>query len=74
MFSLDQKIKALYREKDILASDSEDRVKLDMKKEEFESCKRKQKKLQVLYSFFCEFSNKFIFIICFFVIQFLTLC
>ncbi|THU46585.1 hypothetical protein C4D60_Mb09t06480 [Musa balbisiana] len=46
MFSLDQKIKALYREKDILASDSEDRVKLDMKKEEFESCKRKQKKLQ----------------------------
>ncbi|URE31784.1 Rad50 zinc hook motif [Musa troglodytarum] len=52
MFSLDQKIKALYREKDILASDSEDRVKLDMKKEEFESCKRKQKKLQVLYSFF----------------------
>ncbi|XP_042426943.1 DNA repair protein RAD50-like [Zingiber officinale] len=45
IFSLDQKIKSLYREKDILASDSEDRVKLDMKKEEFESCKRKLKKL-----------------------------
>ncbi|XP_064938273.1 DNA repair protein RAD50-like isoform X1 [Musa acuminata AAA Group] len=49
MFSLDQKIKALYREKDILASDSEDRVKLDMKKEEFESCKRKQKKIMEEY-------------------------
>ncbi|XP_074570260.1 DNA repair protein RAD50 [Curcuma longa] len=45
IFSLDQKIKSLYREKDILASDSEDRVKLDMKKEELESCKRKLKKL-----------------------------
>ncbi|RRT85870.1 hypothetical protein B296_00001172 [Ensete ventricosum] len=41
MFSLDQKIKALYREKDILASDSEDRVKLDMKKEEMEEYKEK---------------------------------
>ncbi|XP_073006721.1 DNA repair protein RAD50 isoform X1 [Typha latifolia] len=45
IFSMEQKIKALYREKDILASDSEDRVKLDLKKEELESCKRKQKKI-----------------------------
>lgn len=49
IFSLEQKIKALYREKDVMASDSEDRVKLDLKKEEFESCKRKQKKMQVLF-------------------------
>ncbi|XP_020690871.2 DNA repair protein RAD50 [Dendrobium catenatum] len=45
IFSLEQKIRALYREKDVMASDSEDRVKLDLKKEEFESCKRKQKKI-----------------------------
>ncbi|KAG0456079.1 hypothetical protein HPP92_023867 [Vanilla planifolia] len=47
IFSLEQKIKALYREKDVLASDSEDRVKLDLKREELENCKKKQKKMQV---------------------------
>ncbi|OAY65538.1 DNA repair protein RAD50 [Ananas comosus] len=45
IFSIEQKIRALYREKDVLASDSEDRVKLDLKKEELESCKRKLKKM-----------------------------
>ncbi|XP_020111752.1 DNA repair protein RAD50 [Ananas comosus] len=45
IFSIEQKIRALYREKDVLASDSEDRVKLDLKKEELESCKRKLKKI-----------------------------
>ncbi|KAK8943466.1 DNA repair protein RAD50 [Platanthera guangdongensis] len=45
IFSLEQKIRALYREKDVMASDSEDRVKLDLRKEEFENCKRKQKKI-----------------------------
>ncbi|XP_038971803.1 DNA repair protein RAD50 [Phoenix dactylifera] len=49
IFSLEQRIKALYREKDVLASDSEDRVKLDMKKEEIESCKRKEKKIMDEY-------------------------
>nr|CAD1836552.1 unnamed protein product [Ananas comosus var. bracteatus] len=49
IFSIEQKIRALYREKDVLASDSEDRVKLDLKKEELESCKRKLKKMHVLY-------------------------
>ncbi|KAG1331800.1 hypothetical protein COCNU_02G017680 [Cocos nucifera] len=47
IFSLEQRIKALYREKDVLASDSEDRVKLDLKKEEMESCKRKEKKMSL---------------------------
>ncbi|KAJ3675731.1 hypothetical protein LUZ60_004773 [Juncus effusus] len=45
IFSLEQKIKALHREKDVLASDSEDRVKLGMKKDEMESCKKKLKKI-----------------------------
>ncbi|XP_010927015.1 DNA repair protein RAD50 isoform X1 [Elaeis guineensis] len=49
IFSLEQRIKALYREKDVLASDSEDRVKLDLKKEEMESCKRKEKKIMDEY-------------------------
>lgn len=45
IFSLEQKIRALYREKDVMASDSEDRVKLDLKKEELENYKKKQKKM-----------------------------
>ncbi|XP_077250252.1 DNA repair-recombination protein (RAD50) [Tasmannia lanceolata] len=49
IFSLDQKIKALYREKDGLASESEDRVKLELKKEELESHKRKHKKIMDEY-------------------------
>ncbi|XXG78635.1 hypothetical protein AAC387_Pa08g2540 [Persea americana] len=45
IFSLDQKIKALYREKDVMTSDSEDRVKLDLKNEELEGYQRKHKKI-----------------------------
>lgn len=45
IFSLDHKIKSLYREKDVIASDSEDRVKLGLKKEELEGCKRKRAKM-----------------------------
>lgn len=41
---MDQKIKALNREKDVLAGDSEDRVKLALKKAELENHKKKQKK------------------------------
>lgn len=55
IFSLDQKIKALYREKDVMTSDSEDRVKLDLKKEELEGYKRKHKKMQVLLFYFLIF-------------------
>ncbi|KAL5992100.1 hypothetical protein ACLOJK_013014 [Asimina triloba] len=47
IYSLDHKIKSLYKEKDFMARDSEDRVKLDLKKEELESYKRKHKKMQV---------------------------
>ncbi|KAL4192604.1 hypothetical protein AMTRI_Chr06g195080 [Amborella trichopoda] len=45
MFSIDQKIKSLYREKDVMASDAEDRVKLNLKKEELEGHKRKHAKI-----------------------------
>ncbi|OVA03774.1 DNA repair protein Rad50 [Macleaya cordata] len=45
LFCLEQKIKALYREKDVLTSDSEYRVKLDLKKAELESRKKKHKKI-----------------------------
>lgn len=55
IFSLDQKIKALYREKDVMTSDSEDRVKLDLKKEELEGYKRKHKKMQVFLFYFLIF-------------------
>lgn len=49
IYSLDQQIKALHREKDVLASDSEDRVKLELKKEELENHKKKHKKMLVQY-------------------------
>lgn len=45
MFSLEQKIKALTHEKDTMASDTEDRGKLNYKKEELENCRRKMKKI-----------------------------
>ncbi|KAK9140989.1 hypothetical protein Scep_010670 [Stephania cephalantha] len=45
LFHLEQKIKSLYREKDVMASDSEYRVKLDLKKGELESRKKKHKKI-----------------------------
>ncbi|XP_031481763.1 DNA repair protein RAD50 [Nymphaea colorata] len=50
IFSLDHKIKSLYREKDVIASDSEDRVKLGLKKEELEGCKRKRAKIMDEYT------------------------
>lgn len=61
IFSLEQKIRALYREKDVMASDSEDRVKLDLKKEELENYKKKQKKMYDLQTFL-NFNFKTLFI------------
>ncbi|XP_027334431.1 DNA repair protein RAD50 [Abrus precatorius] len=45
IYSVDQKIKAVNREKDIMASDSEDRVKLSLKKAELENQKKKHRKI-----------------------------
>ncbi|XP_074304186.1 DNA repair protein RAD50 [Silene latifolia] len=45
MFKIDQKIKVLSRERDILAGDSEDKVKLSLKKSELENLKKKLKKI-----------------------------
>ncbi|CAN6447622.1 unnamed protein product [Victoria cruziana] len=50
IFSLDHKIKSLYREKDVIASDSEDRVKLGFKKEELDGCKRRRAKIMDEYT------------------------
>ncbi|KAK9138451.1 hypothetical protein Sjap_009045 [Stephania japonica] len=55
LFHLEQKIKSLYREKDVMASDSEYRVKLDLKKGELESRKKKHKKMQANFSLFLPF-------------------
>lgn len=51
IFSLEQKIKALHREKDNLATDSADRVKLGMKKDELDAHKKKLKKMYVYIGF-----------------------
>lgn len=45
VYTIEQKIKSLNREKDILAADSEDRVKLSLKKSELESLRKKFKKI-----------------------------
>lgn len=45
LFNIEQKIKALSRERDIMASDSEDRVMLSLKKSEVENSKKKHKKI-----------------------------
>lgn len=45
MYTLDHKIKSLHREKDNITSDADDRVKLEMKKDELEKCKKKLKKM-----------------------------
>ncbi|KAL6976322.1 DNA repair protein rad50 [Sarracenia purpurea var. burkii] len=45
IYTIEQKIKAANREKDIMAADSEDRVKLSLKKAELESHKKKHKKI-----------------------------
>lgn len=45
IYNLEQKIKTLNREKDIIAADSEDRVKLSLRKGELENLKKKHKKI-----------------------------
>ncbi|KAK4766674.1 hypothetical protein SAY87_008316 [Trapa incisa] len=45
LYSLEQNIKALNRERDIMAGDSEDRVKLALKKAELENHKKKHRKI-----------------------------
>ncbi|KAJ6298888.1 hypothetical protein OIU76_019949 [Salix suchowensis] len=45
LYGIEQQIKALNREKDILAGDSEDRVKLSLKKVELENHKKKHRKI-----------------------------
>ncbi|KAF3456639.1 hypothetical protein FNV43_RR01293 [Rhamnella rubrinervis] len=45
LYSIEQNIKAVNREKDIMAGDSEDRVKLSLKKAELENHKKKQRKI-----------------------------
>lgn len=47
LFTVEQKIKALSREKDIMDADSEDRVLLSFKKSEVEISKKKHRKMQV---------------------------
>lgn len=55
LYSIEQKIKAVSREKDIMAADSEDRVKLSLKKAELENHKKKHKKMLVRF-LFCFFA------------------
>lgn len=50
IYSLVQKIKALSHERDLMNADSEDRVKLSLKKAELETQKKKHKKMQVTLS------------------------
>lgn len=45
IYTLDHKIKALHREKDNITTDADDRVKLELKKDELEKCKKKLKKI-----------------------------
>lgn len=57
LYGIEQNIKAVNREKDIMAGDSEDRVKLSLKKAELENHKKKQKKMQVKSLSFLFFSG-----------------
>ncbi|KAL0548006.1 hypothetical protein IC582_012445 [Cucumis melo] len=45
LYGIEQKIKAVNREKDVMAGDSEDRVKLALKKAELDSHKKKHRKI-----------------------------
>ncbi|XP_062109225.1 DNA repair protein RAD50 [Humulus lupulus] len=45
LYSIEQKIKSLTQEKDIMVGDSDERVKLSLKKSELENQKRKHKKI-----------------------------
>lgn len=49
MFSLDQKIKALQREKDTINRDADDRVRLGLKKDALESSKEKLEEMHVSF-------------------------
>ncbi|KAF4357093.1 hypothetical protein G4B88_004503 [Cannabis sativa] len=51
LYSIEQKIKALTQEKDIMVGDSDERVKLSLKKSELESQKRKHRKMAVTMEF-----------------------
>lgn len=52
LYSLDQTLKSLNREKDIMAGDSENRARLSLKKSDLENNKKKHRKMFVLFSFF----------------------
>lgn len=45
IYSIEHKIKNLNRERDIMAGDAEDRVKLSLKKTELENLRKKHKKM-----------------------------
>ncbi|XP_010557042.1 PREDICTED: DNA repair protein RAD50 isoform X2 [Tarenaya hassleriana] len=45
IYSIEQKIKTLNRERDVMAGDAEDRVKLSLKKTEVENVRKKHKKI-----------------------------
>ncbi|MED6186718.1 DNA repair protein rad50 [Stylosanthes scabra] len=45
LYSIEQKIKVVNREKDVMDADSEDRVKLSLKKAELENLKKKHRKI-----------------------------
>ncbi|CAN7115358.1 unnamed protein product [Brassica rapa subsp. narinosa] len=45
IYSMEHKIKTLNRERDVMAGDAEDRVKLSLKKTELENLKKKHKKI-----------------------------
>ncbi|KAF8096059.1 hypothetical protein N665_0318s0012 [Sinapis alba] len=45
IYSIEHKIKTLNRERDVMAGDAEDRVKLSLKKTELENLKKKHKKI-----------------------------
>ncbi|KAL1221197.1 DNA repair protein RAD50 [Cardamine amara subsp. amara] len=45
IYSIDHKIKTLNRERDVMAGDAEDRVKLSLKKTELENLRKKHKKI-----------------------------
>nr|CAB3446633.1 unnamed protein product [Digitaria exilis] len=58
IFSLDQKIKALQREKDSINRDADDRVKLGLKKDALESCNVKLKDMHVSFLSQCFMVNE----------------
>lgn len=49
LYAIGQKIEVLNRERDVLASDSDDRIKLDLKRTELEIRQKKHKKMQAYF-------------------------